>query len=63
MSASSIKRFTLTRRVVASSGIAAALFVAGPVAVAAADDGTSTTSDSSTSTGVSTAEGDAEDGD
>lgn len=54
MSASSIKRFTLTRRVVASSGIAAALFVAGPVAVAAADDGTRTTSDSSPSSDVST---------
>lgn len=61
MSASSIKRFTLTRRIVASSGIAAALFVAGPVAVAAADDEASTTpSDSSTISEVSTEAADAD---
>ncbi|WP_055476242.1 Ig-like domain-containing protein [Gordonia sp. HS-NH1] len=62
MSASSIKRFTLPRRVVASSGIAAALFVAGPVAVATADDATSTTSDSSTTGEVSTETAGEEDG-
>ncbi|MFE0748320.1 Ig-like domain-containing protein [Gordonia sp. NPDC058843] len=62
MSTSSIKRFTLTRRVVASSGIAAALFVAGPVAVAAADDEASATpSDSSTIGEVSTEAVDTED--
>ncbi|WLP92098.1 hypothetical protein [Gordonia sp. NB41Y] len=39
MTKSSVKKLGLTRRVVASSGIAAALFAASPVAVALADDG------------------------
>ncbi|AZG48142.1 hypothetical protein [Gordonia insulae] len=47
MTKSSVKKLGLTRRIVATSGMAAALFVVAPAAIAAAEDGTGGTTDAS----------------